>query len=274
MKPINLFVILFLSFFAMGWTGCTDKDEIKEPLPLSFEKDSYEVPMNIRHTIGIRGGNRDYTLSVENPDVLDASLDLSSEIGMGNILIIGKQNGETTLSVTDNMVNQTVTLRIKVIDSYIAYHIQNSNHPALTDNVWVYLIKNDARDCYFFAGNADKAPNFPSPILLSNGKYEFSVDKSPENNAVYLSLTYASDTDGKFTFATIAPTVHKFDISENESKTFAMLKAMLGVDWNTLSKDTRTNVIPSYYLKMKEVGTEYKTIGLLDITPIPENVLE
>lgn len=36
----------------------------------------------------IRGGNRDYTIDVENSDILEVTVDLSSPMGMGDLKYI------------------------------------------------------------------------------------------------------------------------------------------------------------------------------------------
>lgn len=53
------------------------------------------------------------------------------------------------MKVKDNITNETVDLRIKITDSYLAYAIEKSNHPALSNGTVVYLINNEAKECYF-----------------------------------------------------------------------------------------------------------------------------
>ena len=62
----TLFKILLLFFSAMGFGSCgSDDDEKKEIYPLSFEKEYYEVPLLGNQSISIRGGNRNYSVTVE-----------------------------------------------------------------------------------------------------------------------------------------------------------------------------------------------------------------
>lgn len=50
----------------MGFGSCgSDDDEKKEIYPLSFEKEYYEVPLLGNQSISIRGGNRNYSVTVE-----------------------------------------------------------------------------------------------------------------------------------------------------------------------------------------------------------------
>lgn len=99
--------------------------------------------------ITITGGNRDYTVTVEKTDILNIDVDLSSSIGMGSLRITPKKKGETKVKVKDNITNETADLRIKITDSYLAYAIKKGNHPALSNGTIVYLINNEAKDCYF-----------------------------------------------------------------------------------------------------------------------------
>lgn len=271
MKSAKLFGILLLSLLSIGLTGCDDDE--KTNYPLTIFKTSFEVPLNRSSEIVISKGNGAYTLKIENATiaqatVLEASLYDSS---CGRISVVGKQKGETTLLVTDDVTKETVTLEIKVTDNYVSSFITKSNHPALANNVWIYLINNEAHDCYFLTDNADEAPHAPTSMLLSKGKYLFSV----ENDTPYLSLTYVSDSNGKFFDGGIVPTEHKFDLSDNEYRTFTALKSLLGVDWGTLPiTETRMSMPQSIYLEMEEVGTEYKTTGILGTTQIPEGILK
>ena len=74
--------------------------------------------------ITITGGNRDYTVTVKKTDILNIDVDLSSSIGMGSLRVTPKKKGETKVKVKDNITNETVDLRIKITDSYLAYAIE------------------------------------------------------------------------------------------------------------------------------------------------------
>ena len=123
----------------MGFGSCgSDDDEKKEIYPLSFEKEYYEVPLLGNQSISIRGGNRNYSVTVEKTDILDVSVDLSSSIDMGNLVITPKQKGETTVTIKDNIVNEEVGLKIKVTDSYLAYAIKKQSSGTFTGNISLF----------------------------------------------------------------------------------------------------------------------------------------
>lgn len=126
MKTKDLFGILMLFLFTFTFISCDkDTDNRKQIFHLSFEKNYYERPLTGAKDIMIRGGNRDYTIEVNNPEILEATIDLSSPIGMGDLEIHPKQTGETIVKVHDNIVNETVELKIKIVDDYLNL---NSNH--------------------------------------------------------------------------------------------------------------------------------------------------
>ena len=235
----------------------------------------------------IRGGNRDYTVTVERTEILSISVDLSSSTGMGSLLVYPKKKGETKVSVKDNITNETVDLKIKITDAYLAYSIKESNHPALSNGTAVYLINNEAKDCYFFHYNYSQHELSPTPI--AKGTYDFSVklengsgNSSPTYPIPYLTLNYASDEQGNFTDASTPPTSHKlrfelFDGVTSVNAVINLIQRYLKVDWEQLINKALTRsdylIIPT--LKTTIDNTDYTIIGTLDTHPeIPENILE
>lgn len=270
MLPMLLLAVLLFS--------CDDKSDGKETYELTFEKGSYEVQLTRETPIIIRGGNRDYSLSVENPKILDAEVDLSSLIGSGNIIVTGKQKGETILSVTDNITHETVKLKIKVIDKYLNLKVVGSDHPALVKDILIFLINNEERDCYFISGSENKDRN-----VMAKGKYAFSAETKENVSTPYLTLTYASDELGRFTDAaktdaTIAPTPHQFDISGNHKLTYEGLELFLDIDWAGLIQERSENTLRSdprpTTLNMKEIETEKEISTVFWHESIPEGILE
>lgn len=287
------FVGMLLSFLcAISITSCVNENGKDKIYPLSFEKEYYECPLLAESYIGIRGGNRDYSITVENPEVLNIDVDLSYLQGMGNLKVNPKKKGETIVSVKDNITNETIDLKIKIIDSYLAYSIKESNHPALTNGTIVYLINNEAKDCYFFRYIDYKNELSHTPI--SKGSYEFSIklesgsgNSTPLYAIPYLTLNYASNEQGEFTDASIPPTPKKlrFDFINSDKNTnniiLNMIQRFLGVDWKELAENevhknavTKTNVIIPYLVTTID-NTNYVIRGILSPTPsIPENLLE
>ena len=191
------------------------------------------------------------------------------------------------MKVKDNITNETVDLRIKITDSYLAYAIEKSNHPALSNGTVVYLINNEAKECYFFRYIDFRDELSHTPI--EKGTYFFftklesgSGNSSPTYAIPYLTLNYASDEQGNFTDASIPPTLHKlrfelFDGVTNANAVVNLIQRYLKVDWEQLINNAPTRsdylIIPS--LKTTIDNTDYTIIGTLDTRPeIPENILE
>ena len=270
-----------LSFLCTIFLFSCGNDDEKEIYPLSFEKEYYERPLLGAADIMIRGGNRDYTVTVERTEILSISVDLSSSTGMGSLLVYPKKKGETKVSVKDNITNETVDLKIKITDSYLAYAIKESNHPALSNGTAVYLINNEAKDCYFVRYIYPQ--HELAPTLLTKGTYEFTQnDSSNPDASIYLTLKYKSDEQENFTDEAINPTPHKlrFELSDEHTNANAVINLMhrfLNVKWGELPIEpaTKSNylIIPS--LKTTIDNTDYTIIVTLDTRPeIPENILE
>lgn len=276
-----------LSFLCTIFLFSCGNDDEKEIYPLSFEKEYYEQPLLGAANIMIRGGNRDYTVTVERTEILSISVDLSSSTGMGSLLVYPKKKGETKVSVKDNITNETVDLKIKITDAYLAYSIKESNHPTLSNGTAVYLINNEAKDCYFFHYNYSQHELSPTPI--AKGTYDFSVklengsgNSSPTYAIPYLTLNYASDEQGNFTDASTPPTPHKlrfelFDGVTSVNAVINLIQRYLKIDWEQLINKALTRsdylIIPT--LKTTIDNTDYTIIGTLDTRPeIPENILE
>ena len=136
MKTKHLPGALLSFLYTIIFFSCGNNDE-KKIYSLSFEKEYYERPLLGTTNITITGGNRDYTVTVEKTDILNIDVDLSSSIGMGSLRVTPKKKGETKVKVKDNITNETVDLRIKITDSYLAYAIEKSNHGS-PDNHWGY----------------------------------------------------------------------------------------------------------------------------------------
>ena len=281
MKIIQSFFLFLLFSIVYGCSNGTDVSS------LCFEKEYYEQPLLRATDITIRGGNRDYTVTVEETDILSIDVDLSSSIGMGSLKVTPKKKGETKVKVKDNITNEIVELKIKIIDSYLAYAIKESNHPALSNGTVVYLINNESKDCYFFRYSDSKNELSQNPI--AKGTYDFSVklengfgNSSPTYAIPYLTLNYASDEQGNFSDATVPPTPHKlrFELYDGVTSANAVLNLIskfLDIDWKELVEKALTRsehtIVPT--LKTTIDNTDYTIIGILNTYPeIPENILE
>ena len=267
----NLFGIIALFLCSVGIISCSNDDK-PEPTPFHLEKQSYEIRFGFTGDISIKNGSGDISVSVRNPEIVSVSY-LKNDVytdRLGLVSLQGKQKGETKVVITDNITKESEEVNVKVIDSYLACTIMESNHPALTKNppIYMYLVKNEARDCYFFVYSDASHSLKEGPI--AHGTYNFSKEEEGDVSYPCLTLTYAEE-NGKFTDAAVSPTTHKFNLTGTEDRVFDILNHYLNFNLNRAF--TRMNIAPVYRLNMKEIGTEYAVFGEINMTPIPEGVL-
>lgn len=283
MKTTHLFRFCRFAVFclcAACLLSCSDDDtEGKEaPKPFVLEKKSYEVMQRGYRQIAITNGSGKIKLSTDRPEVLQATYTQKEEPddpALGTIRMIGIEKGEATLTVTDRETKESETLHVKVTDTYVVYLPYESNHPALSTSVVVYLVNDKARTCYFFPYQRESGK--VTDALVAQGTYDFSVGKKGGNRIPYLTLTYASDEKGSFTDAAIAPTAHVFDLSHSHNLAYQGLEAYLNFSWEELSAqaESKSSPAPLPTLNLHEVGTDYRVQGLLDVLPyMPENRLK
>lgn len=248
-KNVSGATLLFL--ITVSLLGCSDKDH-REPFDFRMGAESYEVRVGMKASFSIVSGNGDYTIQVEDDNIIEAGHLQNGNLTFGSIDVTGKEKGETTLSITDKATQQTVKVKVKVTDFYLPLVVSTSNHPALVRYMRIFLVNNDNRDAYFFL-EENNVLN-----LQQKGRYEIVTERKGDVVTPYLLLRYASDNEGKFTDAAIVHTVHKFDLTGSDQEVYKLLSSKFGVDWGKPSDmQTKSSPISLIYLNLKEVGTEY-----------------
>ena len=276
------FLLGALLLFVCSLAGCSDDDNNggnNGNDPFSLEKTYYEV--RLEHSaidIPIINGSRDISLSVADETILEANKILN-EGGCIYVSLQGKKKGNTTLTLTDNVTGDKETIEVKVTDCYIAYDIIASNHPALNEEMTLFLINNEARDCYFWLKDN------PSDRPSATGTYDFFVTldsgtgPAPQSYAIpHLRLSYPSNADGEFADGI---STHDFQIElygENASSPYCtqIIEAYLGIDWEELIANalTKSPAPVDQKLRMTVPGTDYVITGVLSTVAIPEHVLD
>lgn len=255
MKTKNLLGIFFLFLCTITLVSCGD-DEKQEIYSLSFEKGYYERPLLGAKNIPVRGGNRDYTVTVQNTDVLSINIDLSSPIGMGNLVVKPKQKGETTVTVKDNVTNETVNLKIKIVDSYLNLKVAHPAQVPYTGGENLFFINNSDRDFYLFDEKMEKKE--------CTGNYQFLI----KNSTCYMILNFDKELNDKSTY--------EYNISNTSERMFTLIEILLGVDWNMKADLINRSTRSASPVIMNAVDTEtnltqYFVAGSNDI---PENILD
>lgn len=251
METNYLHKILLLSLLAICLAGCNDEKEEKI-YPLTFERTNYEARINSGKYIMVRSGNKDYSLAVANPELLDASVSLSGNTGFGDLLITGKQKGETTLTVTDNINKEKVDLTIRIVDSYIGFRAVNTNHPRFKTDNRLFLVNDNAQTFYLY--DADMKNQ-------TKGTYQLSaIDNTP-----YLTLYFEEEIEGKREY--------RFDMRQSSPEIYAILRKYLDIDPKT-SVPGRRSVIKPVLLCLQEVVTDFQANFIYIQDEIPYGILK
>lgn len=252
MNRNSISVTLSLLFYMTLFTSCSDENT-KETYSLSFEKEYYERPLIGAKNIMIRGGNRDYTVEVNDPDILEIKIDISSPIGMGNLQILPKQKGETTVKVRDNITNDIVNLKIKIIDSYLNLILGSHVQPPYKGNEELFLINNESKSFYLCDGDLK---------LEHTGSYQFFT----ENNTPYMELTFQKELEGRV--------IYKYDLSSTDELMFIGIKKLLDWDWYHSVKNATTKEVSPIIMNATDTETDKTYYFMAGTHDLPEHLLE
>lgn len=146
----------------------------------------------------------------------------------------------------------------------------------------LYLVNNEARDCYFFT--MDNIQHQLNNTPIAKGTYEFFVTidagtgPAPQLYGIpHLRLAYPSDADGNFADEV---SVHDFQIElygdgASSPNCLEIIKAYLGVDWEELISNATTKSVPprDYTMVLTIPDTDYEIIGAFATASIPEYIL-
>lgn len=215
-KTLRFFVYSMLAMVCL-FTACSSDDDNTTHAPLTFEQMYYEKPLMMSEPmrrIAFTGGSGDFSLLVSDPNVLDA------EIGNGTIVLTAKEKGRTNIVVRDNVDDRSVTIQVKVVDTYLCFQVGNplpEGKPDYSSGDYLFLVNDSERSIYWF----DESFNLKS---VDHG-YSFSYSK--EEHRFYFSLPLAGN-------------MFTYDITSTES-TFLVqvLPRYLGFSWDGLDVQSR-----------------------------------
>lgn len=261
-----------------GMVACQDDttDDNIYSKPLSFGKKNYEVMRDRAMNINVDNGSGNYELTVSDTAILTATYTGNKYGIVGVISVKGKTKGMSSLIVKDKNTSLADTLQIKVTDQYAACYITYSNHPALANSRYLFLIDNEARDFYVFADDADELPAAPTALLIGKGTYRFSIEEGAGDTPAipYLHLTYASDSEGDFT-ETGTPEEHTFNMLGTDENGYAYLSFYAGFPREELplAKD----ILRATGIQLTETETGFTIEAVARLSPlisIPEGFLD
>jgi hypothetical protein len=270
MKKLSKNISYF--FLPLLLMACSSSSDQKDITPLNITQKMYSMMENWSQSIYVNTGSGDLSLKVEDASVVEATYQKNTD-GTGNIIITGKKKGSCSLVVTDNATQVKQDLSIKVTDRYLSYHIYDSDHPTLANDVVLFLVANDAHSCYFFPYSYTKSGS-TMVVPLAKGTYSFSKETSGSTTSYLLNLTFPTDAKGKFTTdASVSSELHSFSMSGNTGLT--LLNQFFSLNWNTATVDTKTSPSAVYTLTLSTTKGSYVITGNLEyLNNIPEGTLE
>lgn len=281
-NPILFIMCLFV-------TACSDDNNGNEPItPFCLDKTYYEVRLERdAASISITNGSGDISLAIEDENILDAiyvkyDSNREKEYGQkGHINLYGLQKGSSTLTITDNITKDVETVEVKVTDCYLAYMINDSNHPILPAGTTLFLVNNQAQDYYLF----DQDNIYNKPILKDNS-HEFFITQDtdtgtgsePANKAIPNLRLYMHNPadDGTTTSEFYDFEIEMYGANASSSYVLQVIAAYLGVDWEELkgNAQTKSPAPVDMTMIMTVPDTDYRIKGVLSTVSIPEHILE
>lgn len=166
---------------------------------------------------------------------------------------------------------------------YLAYAITESNHPALEEGVYAYMVRNKEKDCYYFRKTGD---NPVSLEYICKGTYkvdvklEFSDETLSQAKATpFIALSYPADEEENFSdqSATLRNYNLLFDVEHDDTKLEEVMSRFnfyLGVDWDALVqkaldnyKPVKTKVLAHPTLRTHVENTDYFITGEIATSP-------
>lgn len=239
MKVIKCFLFILLC----STYSCSNDGTVFSSL--CFEQEYYEKPLSGNtQEIVFNGGSDNLSVEVSNPDVLEAT------VSNGKIKINTKKKGFVNLVVKDNKDNTSITIRIKVVDSYLCLRL---SHPIPSNSYYkkgdcLFLVNDENRSFYLYD---------ESRCLKEVGNYKLYVD----NSAFYLSLSFV----GK---------VFLYDISYSSySFLWGEIPYHLGFSWTNGTVINNSRSSPPVGMTAVETGTGVVYYFSTEASDIPYGIL-
>jgi hypothetical protein len=219
MKHLNY---IWLTLLAAMLTACGDDDEpVRGGLPFSLELKA-EVVEGYTQRQPIYTGNGDYTISMADPQIASAEyVPSKSGLDFGAIVVTGRKQGSTVMTVTDTQAGKSLNVDLKVISPN--FHMVTpvtSGHKALAhDVVWCLVPSQKAeRDVMFFRSDG------VGLHFLTRGTYRTEDDGKGHTRLVMSYPMTASDST--LSTAADAPmTIHRFHLDAASPTALSILTA-------------------------------------------------
>lgn len=242
---------------AWGAVSCSEDEKVEEAYPLTFEKGSYRLRLNLPQSIPVLGGSKSYRLQVGDAEVLEAKITFPSTIGFGAIEMTPKRKGRTSVLITDQVSGETKKLDVEVTDFYMGFSIVESSHVSLPAGEALFLVENEKHDCFLIKQNDDLS--LPVLDVAARGDYAFSVEES----LPYLTLhLQAEDSETAETMV--------FDISASKPEIMVALNRWYALGWEALRMRSASHPASTFLIMRDAKNTiRCRVLG----TDLPEELV-
>lgn len=257
MRMKSWMAVWLIGLCVLGAVSCSEDEKVEDVYPLTFEKGSYRLRLNLPQSIPVLGGSKSYSLQVGDPELLEAKITFLSTIGFGEIEVTPKQKGRTAMLVTDQVSGETKKLDVEVTDFYMGFSIVESSDASLPVGEALFFVENEKHDCFLIRQNDDIS--LPVLDVAGRGDYAFSV----EEGLPYLTLhLQAEDSE--------TPETRVFDISASKTEIMVALNRWYGLEWDALRLRSASRP-ESTFLIMKDAKNTIRcrVIG----TDLPEELV-
>lgn len=253
----TLYSLFLISVIGICFCGCNDGNEEGEVYPIRFADNSYEVRLKQTESISFVDGSGDYTIRVDNPEILEATINSDSK----SLLLHSKQKGETEITIIDNKAKGEVRLNMKVVDSYLGFMYTDGNIPLFPMHTNLYLVNSESQEFYIF--KQMEYSNVPEEECVLKGNYAIKYDEASFSFRLLLTIIKEENQ----------PETHTYNIT-GSSNIYTLMKQYLGLQIpaidNALTKSINR---PIARLSLQEQGGKWAFWDLIT-APIPKGVLK
>ena len=226
MRRLNWLLAICVSVLLIG---CGDDDDPQAGgLPFNMEREA-EVIEGYSTKQSIYSGNGEYTLKMRDESIATATYERSfGGVDYGAIILTGRKQGSTVLTVTDVKAQKSIDINVKVISpNFYMLTPVTSNHKALTATVVQCYIPGDQseRDVLFFKSDGIGLK------YLTRGKYHTECSDGGQQ---FLVLSYPM-TPNDSTLATsgnVTASEHKFRLHNASHALMTILNATAPIPEN------------------------------------------
>lgn len=236
-KTTKLSIVLFLSLFLFSLLSCSSDDDKLSPFVI--EQTELEVRLNLNETIRIEKGNGNYKVTIDDPEIVDASVSYSQMDNCNYVHLSGKHKGATSVWVTDTASDEQIELKTTIVDLYLGATINPNEHELFSETGTLFLVYSSPVPSFYMAASDDQKP-------ICKGTFRYHEEE--ETKTPVLTFYFFTENEGSHAV--------QFNISESTPALISLLGFYSSdVSLATGKSAGDTPALP-LQLRMKEIGKE------------------